>query len=426
MYRFIILHALLMITSCALFGQAKVIKTNIYFDVNQAALDNAGVKALSKTLDSLCDADILKVILKGNADNAGADSEYNMLLSQKRADTVRNYMARTGVPVKVISESFFGEQKPIADNTTEEGRQLNRRVEVLISYQRKKPTVVDTSEVIEMLVKARKKGFPSLPDTAIARRDIFRCGYGWGNWCLGCGGVRSTDCWRIVRRTDSLTPPNNDSITLTVTDSVSVLDFGTFMLDTITNCYRDSAKCFTTPFYVYIPIAKNMLRVKDMLKSAAIYGQDSSGEWHLSSNAVDMTNRDGKDYLVLNIYCPYRWMSCRIINPSDATVDIKLPRGYTVRSFATVYDKPYLVTVATHTSGRTVHTGLIRLNAPAHFKAVLQDKSGKEMSMEIPLLSVVKAKALHGKLSKNSKAKKTVICKLRSRVIKAAIITAVK
>jgi len=69
--------------------------------------------------------------VEGHTDSTGT-SEYNMGLSQRRADSVRSYLSQGGVPISRINAVGYGETKPKASNTTPEGRQLNRRVEIHI------------------------------------------------------------------------------------------------------------------------------------------------------------------------------------------------------------------------------------------------------------------------------------------------------
>jgi len=68
--------------------------------------------------------------LLGHTDSIGTE-EYNMGLSQRRADAVRNAMIKLGVAPERLVARGYGESKPIATNSTEEGRAENRRVELL-------------------------------------------------------------------------------------------------------------------------------------------------------------------------------------------------------------------------------------------------------------------------------------------------------
>lgn len=75
----------------------------------------------------------MKISIAGNADNVGSD-DYNDALSYNRAENVKTYLLELGVSADQIILSFNGEQNPAADNDTEEGRLLNRNVEMFL-YQ---------------------------------------------------------------------------------------------------------------------------------------------------------------------------------------------------------------------------------------------------------------------------------------------------
>lgn len=71
------------------------------------------------------------IIVAGHTDSQG-DEDYNFTLSERRALSVRNYLIDAGVPPVRIETVGFGEFRPVATNDTEEGRNLNRRVEIEI------------------------------------------------------------------------------------------------------------------------------------------------------------------------------------------------------------------------------------------------------------------------------------------------------
>jgi outer membrane protein OmpA-like peptidoglycan-associated protein len=74
--------------------------------------------------------------LSGHTDNQG-DAAKNMLLSEKRAKAVKKYLVSKGVKADKVITEWFGPDKPIADNTTEAGRQKNRRVEMKVEFKSK-------------------------------------------------------------------------------------------------------------------------------------------------------------------------------------------------------------------------------------------------------------------------------------------------
>jgi outer membrane protein OmpA-like peptidoglycan-associated protein len=72
-----------------------------------------------------------KMIVEGHTDSQGNESS-NMELSQRRAQSVRDYLVSRGVPADIISATGVGQGRPVADNRTAEGRQNNRRVEIIV------------------------------------------------------------------------------------------------------------------------------------------------------------------------------------------------------------------------------------------------------------------------------------------------------
>jgi outer membrane protein OmpA-like peptidoglycan-associated protein len=104
---------------------------NILFDFDKATLRPESFPELSRVMKMMNDNVTMKIEIAGHTDNKGSD-EYNRLLSDDRARAVLNYLSENMVsPSRIISKGY-GESKPVATNDTEEGRQLNRRVEFTI------------------------------------------------------------------------------------------------------------------------------------------------------------------------------------------------------------------------------------------------------------------------------------------------------
>jgi outer membrane protein OmpA-like peptidoglycan-associated protein len=72
--------------------------------------------------------------ISGHTDNGG-DDQSNLILSKKRAESVKNYLVSKGVKEDQLKTFYYGETKPIASNDTEAGRQKNRRVEMEIKFE---------------------------------------------------------------------------------------------------------------------------------------------------------------------------------------------------------------------------------------------------------------------------------------------------
>jgi outer membrane protein OmpA-like peptidoglycan-associated protein len=105
--------------------------SGILFDVNKSDLRpqaKSNLESLAKILNKYDDTNIL---IEGDTDNTGTE-EYNQQLSERRAQSVANYLMGLGVTGARISTVGLGELNPIASNDSVEGRQQNRRVEVAI------------------------------------------------------------------------------------------------------------------------------------------------------------------------------------------------------------------------------------------------------------------------------------------------------
>jgi OOP family OmpA-OmpF porin len=104
---------------------------NIFFDLGKSTLRDESVPELSRLLKYMVDNPALEIELAGHTDDIGTD-EANKLLSEERAKAVKTYLCGKGIAESRIRSIGFGESKPIADNHTEEGRQMNRRLEFSI------------------------------------------------------------------------------------------------------------------------------------------------------------------------------------------------------------------------------------------------------------------------------------------------------
>ena len=106
--------------------------SGILFATNSSTRSDASRSALRKLAESLNQNPDTDIKIIGHTDNTGS-VDYNQTLSEKRAKSVFDYlMVDQGVSSKRMSYEGKGVHEPIADNTTEEGRALNRRVEILI------------------------------------------------------------------------------------------------------------------------------------------------------------------------------------------------------------------------------------------------------------------------------------------------------
>jgi len=106
--------------------------SDVLFDFNKYTLKPEAREKLAKVSGILLAYPGLKVQVEGYTDNIGTD-DYNQKLSEQRADGVREYLVSQSVSDNNVTAKGFGKNDPIADNSTNEGRAQNRRVELVVS-----------------------------------------------------------------------------------------------------------------------------------------------------------------------------------------------------------------------------------------------------------------------------------------------------
>jgi len=104
---------------------------NIFFDFGKSTLRQESNEELNNVVNLLNNNPKMEIEIAGHTDNIGSDAA-NMKLSDDRANAVRNYLISKGISASRITAKGYGETKPIATNDTDEGRQINRRVEFTI------------------------------------------------------------------------------------------------------------------------------------------------------------------------------------------------------------------------------------------------------------------------------------------------------
>ena len=109
------------------------IGSKIFFENNSDKLKVASLVLLDELITILKRYEGANLFVDGHTDSNGSDAS-NMVLSQKRTNAVKAYLASKGIPDSQITATGYGESKPIADNKTSLGRSKNRRVELRISY----------------------------------------------------------------------------------------------------------------------------------------------------------------------------------------------------------------------------------------------------------------------------------------------------
>lgn len=109
----------------------KITLNNVFFDFDKSELNAVSFLELDKVVELLQKNPTLKIEIAGHTDNKG-DKKYNQILSQKRAESVVNYLVQKGITATRLTAKGYGDIMPVVPNDTEENKTKNRRTELKI------------------------------------------------------------------------------------------------------------------------------------------------------------------------------------------------------------------------------------------------------------------------------------------------------
>jgi outer membrane protein OmpA-like peptidoglycan-associated protein len=110
-------------------AKKKIVLRSVYFDFNKSNIRPDARPVLDEAARTFKEEGGIAVLCAGDTDSVGSDA-YNMKLSLRRANSVRDYLVNHGIAPSRIRTEGFGESRPVASNDTADGRAQNRRVEL--------------------------------------------------------------------------------------------------------------------------------------------------------------------------------------------------------------------------------------------------------------------------------------------------------
>ena len=111
---------------------ARLVLPGVNFAFDSAEIDPVSAVVLDVAADPMRERTGMRVTVEGHTDSVGAEP-YNEALSLRRAEAVRRYLVRKGVPTERLTARGLGESDPVASNATADGRARNRRVELEVA-----------------------------------------------------------------------------------------------------------------------------------------------------------------------------------------------------------------------------------------------------------------------------------------------------
>jgi outer membrane protein OmpA-like peptidoglycan-associated protein len=118
-------------------GMVITLSGAVLFPSGQSVLLPAAMSSLDNVVTALKSTPDRNIMVEGHTDSVGTRT-YNMDLSQRRAESVREYLVSRGLPAEIVRAQGLGPDRPVADNSTPDGRANNRRVEIVVSPPERK------------------------------------------------------------------------------------------------------------------------------------------------------------------------------------------------------------------------------------------------------------------------------------------------
>ena len=111
--------------------ESKAIFTNatVYFEFDKFNLNSKSLQTLKSAVAAMKDNSSIKITISGHADERGT-REYNLALGQRRAESVRDYLAINGINANRVTVKSYGEERPLSDGSDETSYAKNRRAEI--------------------------------------------------------------------------------------------------------------------------------------------------------------------------------------------------------------------------------------------------------------------------------------------------------
>jgi OOP family OmpA-OmpF porin len=131
-----------------------MIELNLFFNFNETNLTEDNLQKLIELVNKLENIKIEVISVMGHTDNIGSDI-VNLLISKKRASIVKEFLVSTNIEANLIFIEYKGKNDPIADNNTENGRAMNRRVEIKV-IGKIKSDVNSENPHVKMQMKMKK------------------------------------------------------------------------------------------------------------------------------------------------------------------------------------------------------------------------------------------------------------------------------
>ena len=389
-------------------GQVSQIKESVYFDSDKFELKDFEEKKLIQLWDSVSSDSILRIYITGNTDNS-ADSLYNIKLSKNRCTTIQDFFRSRNLREDLFQVNFFGENKPIADNFSEQGKQKNRRVDIRLIYQKQDPIVID--EIIEPIVDTCE-GI----DTTIVLKNgtelVFnKCEYNEIKECLEIKSVRTTE--ELIE----------SNLGLTTDENIPLITCGMISICLNPEC-KVKKSCFDYPIKVRFPFpSDNEECLPCDRRVARVFNLNNSETWTAANRRqenISIVKVGKQKYYQLEVKCPdcnFKNCDCPRCDKLSKKerkklcpkVKLKLPYKYQLIEARIYVDCPPTILHFTPDTSRTIDRKNVAVTETKCFKGDHQievlaiDNKGDTVKIDLRPLAEIKHRILFSRCKQSKK-----------------------
>jgi hypothetical protein len=337
--KFIFYFLFFVLTSNVLFGQTANIKTSVKFDNNKHKLRTDAKQVIDETVDTLLIENIAKVTVVGHTDNT-ADSLYNVKLSDKRAQVVKDYLISKGFDAKIIQTNYFGMDKPIASNENEDGKQKNRRVDIVFYYNSINQNLKSKSNSPQT-AKLRKDDMQNEIDADASKEDTtIVLPQGTHIVLNRAEYLELKDCLEFTEANNSLEILKN-GLSLMAENGTPLTSCGMIRIKLKTNCTDKT--CLKYPIKVQFPVPE-IPECDYCKRNASVWNITTNGWRGTNNNIIKIIKKDKKNFYQFEIKCPSKeWMNCDCKAPAGRKRKFKIKRPYEIVNIKIAFDCPTVV-----------------------------------------------------------------------------------
>lgn len=387
----------------------------LYFDTGDRNLRADAVHSLQALLDSVPIARVERVRCTGFADNVG-NAAFNKQLALQRAEAAAAWLRAAGLsPSAKVDVASYGMDAPLGDNKTAAGRQLNRRVEVVLLWAKPRSIPVVTSQVA---IEVAPPPLPPVdPDPDCKRDTVIVLPKGTRMVFNRCEFIRLQPCLEFYEAVD----PPSILVNGLATQDTSGIPLATCGMTRVTmRAGCTDRPCFKFPVLVRFPVEKDQECLPCRRSGFGVYAIARGGGWALDKGGtIKVVKVDGRDYYQFPMKCPNYWFNCdckmsytklKVKAPkgvaagnlrlrSDCPVFVLKPKVKDRRPHVAVFKVPqvkselFLEATGSSVAGLNPGSGGVRLNGLSHSYAGEDALQGKDKRRLKPWLGVFPRKA---------------------------------